>query len=121
MNIIKGTIAAAAVITCCLGNQLPAYSAPKTCALSNTKYDYVHKFTCDHSMRVNANGHNVHDVVFYEENKRYDMSIVLWTVDGDPEYAEVFVMGKRSTMRYYVAENGVLCLVTPNDKLMCII
>ena len=36
MNLFKSTVAAAAIITCCLGNEMPAHSMSKLTTLLNT-------------------------------------------------------------------------------------
>ena len=121
MSIIKGTIAAAAVITCCLGNELPAYSAPATCAVMNVADNFLETFACDYSMRINANGHKVNDIVFFINDERNDVSIIFWkSQDGNPEYAEVFINGERTAMQYYRAKNGALC-VSNNKTQLCIV
>ena len=121
MDFIKATIASAAVITCCLGNQLPAYSAPTTCVVRNKADGFLDKFTCDHSLRVNANGHKVNDIVFFtNDNERYDLSIIFWkSQSGNPKYAEVFINGERTAMQYYKAKNKAWC-VSNNDRQLCI-
>lgn len=118
MNVLKATIAAVSITACCLGNQLPASSAPTTCALRDKADGYIDTFPCDHSMRVNANGHKINDIVFFNGNKRYDVSIILWTQNGNPEYAEVFINGQRTAMQYYIAKNNAAC-VSNNDKQLC--
>ena len=95
--------------------------SPTTCALRNKADGYLDTFACDYSLRVNANGHKVNDVVFFNGNKRYDISIIFWkNQDGSPEYAEVFINGERTAMQYYRAKNGALC-VSNNKTQLCIV
>ena len=81
--------------------------------------NFLDKFSCDHSVRVNANGHKVNDIVFWTNDERYDVSIVFWKKqDGDPDYAEVFINGERTAMQYYIAKNNAIC-VSNNETQLC--
>ena len=93
-----------------------AEAAPTTCALRDS--EGLVEFTCDHSVRRNANGHNVNDFTFFDGGKRYDVSIVFWMNNGEHEYAEVFMDGERTAMSSYEAQNGAWC-VSNNSTQFC--
>ena len=93
-------------------------AAPTTCAL-RTSSD-LEKFTCDHIVRVNANGHKVNDITFFDGNKRYDFSVIYWMNDDNTHnYAEVFYNGDRTPMTSYTAKNGAWC-VSNNATQLCV-
>ena len=87
-----------------------AQAAPTTCMLRDSQ-DFT-EFTCDHTIRVNANGHNVNDITFFGNGTRYDWSVVVWTDfnTNAVEYAEIFTEGKRVVTNAYRAQNGSLCV-----------
>ena len=53
-----------------------AQAAATTCAYRDATDLY--EFACDRTVRVNANGHNVNDVTFFINGKRFDQSIIWW-------------------------------------------
>ena len=93
-----------------------AEAAPTKCALRDS--EGLVEFTCDHSVRRNANGHNVNDFTFFDGGKRYDVSIIFWMNNGQHEYAEVFIDGERTAMSSYEAKNGAWC-VSNNSTQFC--
>lgn len=95
----------------------PADAAPTTCALRTESN--LEEFACDHSIRVNANGHKVNDIAFFDGRQRYDVSIIYWTENGAHEYAEVFINGQRTAMESYTAKNGSWC-VSNNATQLCL-
>ena len=97
--------------------QAPVSASPTTCAFRNSQE--LIEFTCDHTMRTNANGHKVNDIVFFDNAKRHDISVIYW-MDGESiEYSEVFMNGKRTVMSGYIAKNGAWC-VSNNATQFCI-
>lgn len=96
-----------------------AQAAPTTCFFrSPSDFD---KFTCDHVIRTNNNGHNVNDITFFEDGRRIEISIIFWTdANGTPEYAETFFNGKRGTTDAYIAKNGAWCTDNAN-KQFCVL
>ena len=92
-----------------------AQAAPTTCALRDSRN--LHEFTCDHVLRTNANGHNVNDITFFDNGKRYELSIIFWMTDGSIDYAEVFTEGRRMAMDAYKAKNGSWCISNEGYQL----
>lgn len=93
-----------------------AQAAPTTCAFRNSAE--LHEFYCDHTIRTNANGHKVNDFTFFDGDQRHDVSIIFWMNNGQHEYAEVFIDGKRIPMQSYTAKNGSWC-VSNNSHQFC--
>lgn len=94
-----------------------AEAAPTTCALRGP--NVFREFTCDRNIRTNANGDKVNDITFINGTRRAEMSIVLWTEDGAPLYAEVFTdEGARYVTGYYIAKNGAQC-IDQDDHQFC--
>ena len=91
-----------------------AQAAPTTCAFVDNSG--VEKFTCDHSIRRNANNTKVNDVVFFENGNRIELSIIFWTEDGEPVYAEMFNAGDRVVTDAYIAKNGMWCVENNGTK-----
>ena len=95
-----------------------AEAAPTKCALRDSSE--VIEFTCDHSLRTNANGHRVNDITFFDGGKRYDWSVIFWTNDaGTPTYAEAWHNGQRIVTDAYIAQNGAWCL-SNNGNQLCV-
>ena len=94
-----------------------AQAAPTTCAFRDSQ-DLV-EFTCDLNVRTNANGHTVNDITYFGGGRRYDVSVIFWSDNGNMEYAEVFFNGKRVAMESYVAKNGAWC-VSNNATQLCV-
>ena len=93
-----------------------AEAAPTKCALRDSR-DLV-TFTCDHSVRTNANGHRVNDIIFFDGAKRHDWSVIFWTNNaGTPTYAEAWHNGDRVVTDAYIAKNGSWCLSNNNTQL----
>ena len=105
------SLAISAVIALSSLTGVAAEAAPTKCALRNSNTRELVTFTCDHSMRHNANGHKVNDITFFNGDNRYDISIIYWLQnDGRQiEYAEVWMNGKRTVMNGYIAKNGSWC------------
>ena len=110
------SLALSAVIALSSLTGVAAQAAPTTCAL-RTAQD-LEEFTCDHSVRTNANGHKVNDFTFFDGSTRYDLSIIFWMNRGEHKYAEVFMDGKRIAMSSYAAKNGAWC-VSNNTTQFC--
>ena len=97
-----------------------AQAAPTTCALRDQAKGEVVTFTCDHSLRTNANGHVVNDVVWFDNNgNRTDVSIIWWLNNGNITYAEMFADGNRHVTDGYKAQNGSWC-VSNNGMQLCV-
>ena len=107
------SLLAAALIS--VGTILPATAAPMSCAF--IKNGSLDKTTCDVSVRKNANGHNVTDVVFFEDGQSHRVSIVFWTENGVPTYAELFHAGERVAVDAYRAKNGAWCISNNGIKI----
>jgi len=95
-----------------------AEAAPTKCAMRHA--GELLTFTCDHTLRTNANGHKINDITFFEGGKRYDWSILFWTNrSGNPTYAEVWYNGQRHVMDAYIAKNKAWC-VSNNGTQFCV-
>ena len=97
------SIALSALVALSTFGGAAAQAAPTTCAIRNPQI--FEEFTCDRIIRTNSNGHKVNDVTFFEGNDRHDLTIILWTEDGAPSYAETWINGNRVVMDYYIAKN----------------
>lgn len=111
---IKSLALSALVALSTLGGA--AEAAPTTCALRTTQD--LKEFTCDRVIRTNSNGHKVNDVTFFGDGTRYDLTIILWTENDVPAYAETWINGERVVMDYYIAKNGAQC-VSNNATQFC--
>ena len=58
---------------------------------------------CNVSMRTNSNGHNVVDITSADG---FTTSLILWTNNGKPNGAEVFLAGKRFTANWWKDNQG---------------
>ena len=115
MKLLNGIATAAVIASAALVT--PAHAAPTKCALRTTSDLQV--FSCDHSVRVNANDHKVNDIVFFEDGQRHNVSIIYWLDNDTHEYAEVFINGQRTAMNSYTAKNGSWC-VSNNATQLCL-
>ena len=77
------SLALSAVIALSSLTGVAAQAAPTTCAL-RTAQD-LEKFTCDHSVRTNANGHKVNDFTFFDGVTREDLCMISWWNSGGHE------------------------------------
>ena len=112
------SILAASALALATFTSTVANAAPNTCAFLHN--GDLQEFTCDHSIRTNANGHRVNDLVWFDPNgKRVDVSIIWWTDNGAIEYAEMFVGGQRTAAQGFVAKNGAWC-VRNNARTFCV-
>lgn len=112
----KQALATVAATICCLGNP-SAMAAPTACWVATKgSPDRVPAQTCDVSIRINANGHKVVDIVTIRDNQR--LSVVFWKdKSGKPEYAEVFFSdGHRSLWGYRYDEQGDVHLFHPATR-----
>ena len=116
MNFKSLAISAALAVSTFTG--VVANAAPTKCAM-RTPSNLV-EFGCDQHSRINANGHKVQDITFFDGGKKYQFTIVLWlTSDGkDFDYAEVWHNGSRVTTNAYLAKNGSVC-IDNNDHQLC--
>ena len=90
-----------------------AEAAPKECVFIYGN-DVVNT-TCDHSVRVNSNGHNVDDMVLFGRNgSKMEFSVIWWQTNGQHDYVEVFYEGKREAHSSYTAKNGMWCFAARN-------
>ena len=108
MNFKPLAAAYAAAASLAVLSSAPAQAAPTTGAY-RTPSELI-EFTCDHSVRVNANGHNVNDIVFFDGGKRYELSVIVWSTNGVFDYAEGWYNGERFVSNVYEAKNGSWCL-----------
>ena len=109
--------ASAIALTTFIGGSAPVVAAPTTCyAESGGEYKSL---VCDHHIRVNANGHNVNDVVIYDGSHRIEFSIIWWMTNGVIDYAEVFSDGERAVTEGYIAKNGSWC-IRRDDTRICV-
>ncbi len=101
----KQVIATVASTICCLGNP-SAMAAPTACWLATSgSPDRVAPQLCDVSMRINANGHKVVDIVTVDNGQ--NVSVVFWKDGrGNPSYAEVFYGTQRSVWSYRYDDEG---------------
>ena len=112
------SLALSALVALSTFGGVAAQAAPTTCALRNSE-DLI-EFTCDHSLRTNANGHTVNDITFFDGGKRYDWSVIFWTdKSGNPTYAEAWHNGERIVTDAYIAKNGSWCL-SNNGSQLCV-
>ncbi len=114
----KSLFASIAIASSSLIAPMSAEAAPTQCAL-RTPSDLI-EFTCDHSIRINANGHKVNDVVFFNGAKRHEWTIVFWLDrNGNYDYAEAWHNGNRVVTNAYAAKNGSVC-IDNNAHQLCI-
>ena len=76
---------------------------------------------CDHSERVNSNGHKVSGYALFGPNgKKFSFSVVWWFKNGVPSYVETFGSnGFRNTASSYEAKNGAWCFNMDNGMTFC--